>query len=321
MRNYTPSKIYETIDSLDIDEFAVYIGALNEDIEALDITRDDYYKTKSQLLQYKCYAWERFSQLQTDRYLGFGKKDNKETNENKMKKSEIDYKALYEQEHKKYGDAVERMKSWMNGGHPECFSEAHKAAEFVFPELAESEEEKLSEKLHQCVCRAINNDKLPYEERKYISEKVIPYLENLEKRKERKPTWSEEDEQNLNASLGYIDDEYLRRWLKDIIHVKYDKLAWSEEDEVMLGNALWTCKEKYCSTETYNWLKSLKDRMTLTNKNDFDRGYDVGISAAKFNQWNPTEEQMKSIARATNRCISVGDAKVLLSLYEDLKKL
>lgn len=74
MRNYTPSKIYETIDSLDIDEFAVYIGALNEDIEALDITRDDYYKTKSQLLQYKCYAWERFSQLQTDRYLGFGKK-------------------------------------------------------------------------------------------------------------------------------------------------------------------------------------------------------------------------------------------------------
>ena len=29
--------------------------------------------------------------------------------------------------------------------------------------------------------------------------------------------WGIEDEQNLNAALGYIDDEYLRRWLKDII--------------------------------------------------------------------------------------------------------
>jgi len=73
MRNYTPAKIYEIINSLEYDEFPVYIGALNEDIEELDITRDDYYKVKCQLLQYKCYAWERFSQLQTDRYFGFKK--------------------------------------------------------------------------------------------------------------------------------------------------------------------------------------------------------------------------------------------------------
>ena len=64
-----------------------------------------------------------------------------------MKKDEIDYKALYEQEHKKYGDAVERMKSWMNGEHPECFSEAQKAAEFVFPELAESGDERIRKAL------------------------------------------------------------------------------------------------------------------------------------------------------------------------------
>jgi len=48
---------------------------------------------------------------------------------------------------------------------------------------------------------------------------------------EQEPTWSREDEQNLNAALGYINDEYLRRWLKDVIHVKYDKPTWSEEDE------------------------------------------------------------------------------------------
>ena len=41
---------------------------------------------------------------------------------------------------------------------------------------------------------------------------------------EQKPTeWHREDEQNLNACLGYISDEFLRRWLTDIIHIKYDK--------------------------------------------------------------------------------------------------
>lgn len=42
---------------------------------------------------------------------------------------------------KKYNEALERMKSWARGEHPECFSEAQKAAEFVFPELKESEGE------------------------------------------------------------------------------------------------------------------------------------------------------------------------------------
>ena len=58
------------------------------------------------------------------------------------------------------------------------------------------------------------------------------------KRSEQKPAeWHREDEQNLNACLGYISDEFLRRWLTDIIHVKYDKpadkieLAKSESEE------------------------------------------------------------------------------------------
>lgn len=50
------------------------------------------------------------------------------------------------------------------------------------------------------------------------------------------------------------------------------KSTWSEEDEVMLGNALWACKEKYCSTETYNWLKSLKDRVIPQTKQELSEG-------------------------------------------------
>lgn len=35
--------------------------------------------------------------------------------------------------------------------------------------------------------------------------------------------WSADDERNLNAVLSFIDDEYLRRWLKDVVHERYDE--------------------------------------------------------------------------------------------------
>jgi hypothetical protein len=48
-----------------------------------------------------------------------------------------------EEKAKAYDEAIERMKSWARGEHPECFTEAQKAAEFIFPELKESEDEKI----------------------------------------------------------------------------------------------------------------------------------------------------------------------------------
>ena len=48
-----------------------------------------------------------------------------------------------EQKAKAYDEALEKMKSWARGEHPECFTEAQKTAEFIFPELKESEDEKV----------------------------------------------------------------------------------------------------------------------------------------------------------------------------------
>lgn len=48
-----------------------------------------------------------------------------------------------EQKAKAYDEALVRMKSWVKGEHPECFTEAQKAAEFIFPELKESEDERM----------------------------------------------------------------------------------------------------------------------------------------------------------------------------------
>lgn len=48
---------------------------------------------------------------------------------------------------KKYKEAMARMESWARGEHPECFSEAQKAAEFVFPELKIDDDERIRKAL------------------------------------------------------------------------------------------------------------------------------------------------------------------------------
>lgn len=52
-----------------------------------------------------------------------------------------------EEKAKAYDEAIERMKSWVRGEHPECFTEAQKAAEFIFPELKELEDDKTKEEI------------------------------------------------------------------------------------------------------------------------------------------------------------------------------
>jgi len=58
----------------------------------------------------------------------------------------------------------------------------------------------------------------------------------LEKQGEKSAEWHSEDEQNLNACLSYIPDEFLRRWLKDAIYVKYNKSADKVEPKFHEGD-------------------------------------------------------------------------------------
>ena len=264
--------------------------------------------------------------------------ENKETN---MEEKEPNYKALYEQEHKKYGDAVERMKSWMNGEHPECFSEAQKAAEFVFPELKESEDERIKRAILEFFESQDENTTYSFVHRNDI-------IAWLRKQKESKRIEQEQTElpkgedyaidglwqaiQILEHSLGEVDgwqsDDGILEHKCAIEAVKrlYEqKATWSEDDEETLNNILNDLSQNVIpDDEDTQWLKSLKDRITITNKNDFDRGYDVGISAAKFNQWRPTEEQMEALSDAVKLYKSThfdSHHYKIETLYEDLKKL
>ena len=86
----------------------------------------------------------------------------------------------------------------------------------LIPELAENEGERIRKSIIAIINNYVDNSNT-------FKPKMIAWLE---KQGEQKPIeWHREDEQNLNACLGYIPDEFLRRWLTDIIHVKYDKSA------------------------------------------------------------------------------------------------
>ena len=99
--------------------------------------------------------------------------------------------------------------------------------ESLFPELKESEDEKnikdLIDEL-KCSLKAANcqNDACNegHEKRIALLEWAIAYVE---KQGKKSVEWNREDEQNLNACLSYIPDEFLRRWLKYVLHIKYDK--------------------------------------------------------------------------------------------------
>ncbi len=97
--------------------------------------------------------------------------------------------------------------------------------ERLFPELRKSEDEWIEDYWqHEKVTNPYsydNGEEIQFDHQGFVS---------FCKKYCRKPAeWHVEDEQNLNACLGFIPDEFLARWLKDVIHAEYDEPAWSEQ--------------------------------------------------------------------------------------------
>lgn len=91
---------------------------------------------------------------------------------------------------KKYKEALERMKSWARGEHPECFTEAQKTAEFIFPELKENEDERIRKWLEEHI-EAMPDNSIEFKDIKRID--VLHWLEN-------------QSEQKLNGTFVNVDD-------------------------------------------------------------------------------------------------------------------
>lgn len=216
----------------------------------------------------------------------------------------IDYK-------KKYLDALERANSFQEkyGGD---------YAGYIFPELRESEDEKI----RKFLIDYFTSYKIGNVATKLNGYRIDDILNYLEKQKEQKPDTRDCDDLQL---LGFIYDllneiEWKDNWamskdecLRRLNNYRPQKPAeWSEEDEKMLEGTLNSLRRYQLSLPNFQvelqirWLKSLRSRPKSSDN------------------WKPSEEQIYSLGTVVKGAgeNSVGSvAYNLKELYEQLKRL
>ena len=167
--------------------------------------------------------------------------------------------------------------------------------------------------------------------------KEAGYEWNAEKKELRKieqnNSWSEDDEKMLNDILMcgehhcYLDDGNIA-WLKSLKDrvQPQPKKEWSKEDSerlLRIHQFIWANRkgdtdEIYQQEQDADWIMSLNPQ-----QNNYDKGYNDGYSAAKYNQWKPTDKQMEDFRMLLDYNIGVFDYSKFMSadsLYDDLKK-
>lgn len=135
----------------------------------------------------------------------------------------------------KYEKALERAKDYHRGHTLDVPPQA--AMEYVFPELKESEDERIRKELIEHIKANCESGFVLFQ--KFSPDNVITWLE---KQGEQSPAWSEEDEEMFDiliANYGF-----------------FCKKHRNEEHDFFMGISL--AKD---DLEMINWLKSLKERV------------------------------------------------------------
>lgn len=223
----------------------------------------------------------------------------------------------YEQ---KYKEAL----AWVESIYPELNHEHQMKAETFFPELAESEDERVREDILAFVKREGQHID------KYKWHKWIAWLEKLKVFSEHgdglyyfgnngftyvcNPIWDNSswlEKQGTSYTKRDVDDAYVEGMTFAKNELEKQKSAeWSEEDEKMYNIVF----EEYKNRQYYShpnlksrdicgeilgWLKSLKQRCT----------------------WKPSKAQMKALDSVIDEYDGYPEFDSLVSLKNDLKKL
>jgi hypothetical protein len=222
-----------------------------------------------------------------------------------------------------YDEAIKRAKAYLTPDTPDRVDTVG-VISTIFPELAESEDEKIRKGIIELVKQSseILNKK--------NQERMLAWLERQAEQKPEEnkgnvggisPNWSEEDDMILSLivnSLKFIrdtlshDDKYTVdvgsfegqiEWLqslKDRVQPQ-PKQEWSEEDKYMYDILCGTIENTDINENTkyklISWLKSLRPQ----------------------NRWKPSEEQMEELEEVIeSNCFHT---LILQELLEQLKKL
>ena len=191
--------------------------------------------------------------------------------------------------------------------------------EAVFPELKESDDERIRESITEFFKNYSKNGTW-----KAIPD-VTKWIAWLEKQAEQKSDWSEEDERMFFSVIWHLRNSVnngdqsdpagkLEPWirmLKDRVQ-PHPKQKWSKKDEeyfnsIAHGLSVLLVDPSFdkIKLEHTTWFKSLKDRVQYQS------------------YWKPSDEQMRVLDLAIRCGINRGTTEetILVSLFNDLKKL
>lgn len=192
----------------------------------------------------------------------------------------------------------------------------HEALQFLIPELAESEDERIRQELIGGLMWQRDNLEAigPHDDNIILpgfTMKVGNIIDSLRKQKEQKPAeWSEEDKDNIDCviDLLYVLDSYIG-----------DDCSMSQEKAEEIRNKI--------QKETCPWLKSLRPQPKRDGGDDYNNGYIKGRADTlkEFNDmasWKPSEEQMRALnAVIKHLLVETPERHRLEEIYEQLKKL
>ena len=159
-------------------------------------------------------------------------------------------KLTIEQKAKAYDEALEKAKSW----HTDAQIDFKKSLETLFPELAESEDERIR-KLCEALVRTCFTSELCTKEEK---DECIAWLE----KQGQKSAWSEEDEERLKSCLNILQAKGIMgvtetvntKWLKSL----KDKCTWKPSKEQLKFLQHYADQNNYDGTVLTSLLNDLK---------------------------------------------------------------
>ncbi len=128
--------------------------------------------------------------------------------------------------------------------------------ESIFPELKESEDERIRRKF----IKALKECGFTHFNEEFTVQEALTWLE---KQGEQKPTeWSEHQHKLLNYAISMTDDTEVKCFLESLRNTGSNTSAdWSEEDEMMLECVLDKIGDLGTGEMIKDWLKSLKERI------------------------------------------------------------
>lgn len=205
----------------------------------------------------------------------------------------------FEQEYKK---AFEAAKGLHDAGN----SLTKRQMEIVFPQLAESEDERIRKFLIEMFSHGTWQKEWPFG-----PNEIVAWLE-----KQKEPHFTKRNAL-FDKCVENCDPKVMKKVsdeIDEMLQKEQKPAEWSEEDRLHYTNVLGAleyvkgCKSDYDKIEAVKsdiaWFKSLRYRPKPSDN------------------WKPSEEQMRALQRAVNKLAKtdVADSVTLSIMYDNLKK-